>query len=155
MPFAQLVVGAPGAGKSTYCDGMQQFMAAIERPCAIVNLDPANDHTSYPAALDVRDLVTVDEVMEQEELGPNGGMIYALEELEHNFEWLEQGLRELGGMSSERLIVGIRVAKADSVHEQTDTYSLTARVKSSYSRTTILCAISSSVSRSSGTESAP
>lgn len=99
MPFAQLVVGAPGSGKSTYCDGMQQFMAAIERPCAVVNLDPANDHTSYPAALDVRDLVTVDDVMETENLGPNGGMIYALEELEHNFEWLEEGLKGLGGMT--------------------------------------------------------
>lgn len=98
MPFAQLVIGPPGSGKSTYCDGMQQFMAAIERPCAVVNLDPANDHTSYPAALDVRDLVTLDEIMEAEDLGPNGGVLYALEELEHNFEWLEEGLKSLNGM---------------------------------------------------------
>jgi GPN-loop GTPase len=97
MPFAQLVVGPPGSGKSTYCDGMHQFMGAIQRKCSVVNLDPANDHASYPAALDVRDLVTLDEVMEAEDLGPNGGVIYALEELEHNFEWLEQGLKELGG----------------------------------------------------------
>ncbi|KAK7629902.1 hypothetical protein IWX48DRAFT_200641 [Phyllosticta citricarpa] len=97
MPFAQLVIGSPGAGKSTYCNGMHQFMSAIGRKCSVVNLDPANDQTSYPAALDVRDLVTVEEVMEAEELGPNGGMIYAMEELEHNLEWLEQGLKELGG----------------------------------------------------------
>ncbi|KAK8160948.1 hypothetical protein IWX90DRAFT_438902 [Phyllosticta citrichinensis] len=96
MPFAQLVIGSPGAGKSTYCNGMHQFMSAIGRKCSVVNLDPANDQTTYPAALDVRDLVTVEEVMEAEELGPNGGMIYAVEELEHNLEWLEQGLKELG-----------------------------------------------------------
>ncbi|KAK7538386.1 uncharacterized protein J3D65DRAFT_325060 [Phyllosticta citribraziliensis] len=96
MPFAQLVIGSPGAGKSTYCNGMHQFMSAIGRKCSVVNLDPANDQTTYPAALDVRDLVTVEEVMEAEELGPNGGMIYAMEELEHNLEWLEQGLKELG-----------------------------------------------------------
>ncbi|KAJ9644570.1 hypothetical protein H2199_003533 [Coniosporium tulheliwenetii] len=96
MPFAQLVIGAPGAGKSTYCDGMQQFMSAIERKCSVVNLDPANDHVSYPVALDVRNLVTLEEIMEAEELGPNGGVLYALEELEHNFEWLEEGLKELG-----------------------------------------------------------
>ncbi|KAH7130453.1 hypothetical protein B0J11DRAFT_523188 [Dendryphion nanum] len=96
MPFAQLVIGPPGSGKSTYCDGMQQFMTAIERKCSVVNLDPANDHTTYPCALDVRDLVTIEEAMEQEELGPNGGVLYALEELEHNFEWLEEGLKELG-----------------------------------------------------------
>lgn len=35
--------------------------------------------------------------MESEELGPNGGVLYALEELEHNFKWLEDGLKELDG----------------------------------------------------------
>jgi len=97
MPFAQLVIGPPGSGKSTYCDGMQQFMSAIGRKCSVVNLDPANEHTSYTTALDVRDLITLEEVMEAEELGPNGGVLYALEELEHNIEWLEEGLSKLGG----------------------------------------------------------
>jgi hypothetical protein len=77
---------------------MHQFMSAIGRRCSVVNLDPANDKTTYPAALDVRDLVTLDEIMEGEEaLGPNGGVLYALEELEHNFEWLEKGLKGLDG----------------------------------------------------------
>ncbi|KAI9798015.1 MAG: hypothetical protein M1835_005018 [Candelina submexicana] len=97
MPFAQLVLGPPGSGKSTYCDGMHQFMGAIGRKCSVVNLDPANDQTSYPCALDVRDLITLDEIMTDEELGPNGGVLYALEELEHNIDWLEQGLGQLGG----------------------------------------------------------
>ncbi|KAI9870551.1 MAG: hypothetical protein M1830_004110 [Pleopsidium flavum] len=34
--------------------------------------------------------------MVEEELGPNGGVLYALEELENNIEWLEQGLGRLG-----------------------------------------------------------
>jgi GTPase SAR1 family protein len=99
MPFAQLVIGPPGAGKSTYCNGMHQFLGAIGRQCSIVNLDPANDNMSYPCALDVRDLVKLEEIMEEDKLGPNGGVLYALEELEHNFDWLENGLKELGGMS--------------------------------------------------------
>lgn len=98
MPFAQLVIGPPGSGKSTYCDGMLQFMSAIGRRCSVINLDPANDRTTYPAAIDVRDLVTLDEIMKDEELGPNGGVLYALEELEHNFEWLESGLKDLEGI---------------------------------------------------------
>lgn len=100
MPFAQLVIGPPGSGKSTYCDGMQQFMSAIGRKCSVVNLDPANDHTSYPCALDIRDLVNLESVMADEELGPNGGVLYALEELEHNIEWLYKGLDALGGTCS-------------------------------------------------------
>ena len=63
----------------------------------MVNLDPANDSTSYPCALDVRDLVALDEIMRDEELGPNGATLYAIEELENNFEWLEGGLKGLGG----------------------------------------------------------
>ena len=34
--------------------------------------------------------------MAEEELGPNGGVLYALEELEHNIEWLQDGLTGLG-----------------------------------------------------------
>ncbi|KAI2623708.1 hypothetical protein GGS21DRAFT_494219 [Xylaria nigripes] len=96
MPFAQLVLGSPGAGKSTYCDGMHQFMSAIGRECSVVNLDPANDKTNYPCALDIRNLVTLEEIMADDQLGPNGGTLYAFEELEHNVEWLEGGLKELG-----------------------------------------------------------
>ncbi|KAK5239104.1 hypothetical protein LTR40_014851, partial [Exophiala xenobiotica] len=97
MPFGQLVIGPPGAGKSTYCNGMQQFMGAIGRKCSVVNLDPANDRTSYEAAVDVRELVTLESIMEDAGdgvgLGPNGGVLYALEELEENFEWLEERLK--------------------------------------------------------------
>jgi GTPase SAR1 family protein len=71
-------------------------MGAIGRQCSVVNLDPANDRTNYPCALDIRDLVTLEEIMADDRLGPNGGILYALEELEHNFEWLENGLKELG-----------------------------------------------------------
>lgn len=75
---------------------VQQFMGAIGRQCSVVNLDPANDHTNYPCALDIRDLVTLEEIMADDKLGPNGGILYALEELENNMEWLENGLKELG-----------------------------------------------------------
>lgn len=75
---------------------MQQFLNAIGRKSSVVNLDPANDATSYPCALDVRKLVTLEEIMANDELGPNGAVLYALEELEGNAEWLEEGLKKLG-----------------------------------------------------------
>ena len=156
MPFAQLVIGPPGSGKSTYCDGMQQFMTAIERKCSVVNLDPANDHTSYQPAVDVRDLVTIDEIMEQESLGPNGGVLFALEELEHNFEWLEEGLKELGG--EHELLQG-----HDQGHTfltccfllQMTTFCLTVQAKSNSSRTMGRCGTSSSAFINWGIEYSP
>ena len=71
-------------------------MSAIGRKCSVVNLDPANDRTTYPCAIDVRNLIKLEEIMEEDDLGPNGAVLYALEELENNMEWLEQGLSELG-----------------------------------------------------------
>ena len=75
---------------------MSQFLSAIGRKCSVVNLDPANDHVSYPCALDVRSLVKLEEIMAQDELGPNGAVLYALEEVEENWEWMEAGLKGLG-----------------------------------------------------------
>lgn len=78
--FGQVVIGPPGSGKSTYCHGMYQFMSAIGRKLCVINLDPANDRLPYSnCALDIRDILTLDEVMEQLSLGPNGGLMYALE----------------------------------------------------------------------------
>jgi GPN-loop GTPase len=71
-------------------------MGAIGRQSSVVNLDPANDHTSYECAVDIRELVKLEDVMKDDILGPNGAVLYALEELEHNLDWLEERLAELG-----------------------------------------------------------
>lgn len=45
--FGQIVIGPPGSGKTTYCNGMSQFLTALGRKVAVVNIDPANDHIPY------------------------------------------------------------------------------------------------------------
>ena len=101
MPFAQLVIGPPGSGKTTYCHGMQQFMRAIGRPCVLVNLDPANDGLPYQAHVDISDLIRLEDVMEDEELGPNGGLIFCMEYLEKNLDWLEDRIRGVSVAAAE------------------------------------------------------
>lgn len=71
--FGQLVVGPPGSGKTTYCNGMQQMCRALHRACCVVNLDPANYDLQYDCDIDIRSLVTVESVMQEYNLGPNGG----------------------------------------------------------------------------------
>ena len=61
-----------------------------------MNLDPANDNLTYEPAIDIRELVMLRDVMETEGLGPNGAIMYALEVLENNMEWLIEKLQGLG-----------------------------------------------------------
>ena len=50
-----------------------QHGLAIKRNFKIVNLDPAAEHFKYPVAVDIRDLISLDDVVEELEYGPNGG----------------------------------------------------------------------------------
>jgi GTPase SAR1 family protein len=73
MPFGQLIIGSPGAGKTTYCAGAQAFLHALDRPAAVVNLDPANERRllPYAPAVDINELISVADVMREFGLGPN------------------------------------------------------------------------------------
>ncbi|KAK4688226.1 GPN-loop GTPase, partial [Tremellales sp. Uapishka_1] len=93
--FGQLVTGPPGAGKSTYCHGMHQFLSALGRPVHIINLDPAVPNPPYPCSISITELITLDSVMDEYGLGPNGAMLYCIEYLEANFDWLVERLDEL------------------------------------------------------------
>jgi len=45
--YGQLVVGPPACGKTTYCNGLAQFMRQMGRTVAIVNLDFANEQHDW------------------------------------------------------------------------------------------------------------
>ncbi|POM77132.1 GPN-loop GTPase, partial [Phytophthora palmivora] len=116
MRCCQMVMGPAGTGKSTYCNNMHEFCAASGRMTYVVNLDPAADQFDYPVAfapvhltsfvLDIRDLISVEDVMEELGYGPNGGLIYCMEiedmltddandrYLVQNLDWLQDLLGE-------------------------------------------------------------
>lgn len=95
--FGQAVIGPPGSGKTTYCLGMSEFLRALGRRVAVVNLDPANEGLPYECAVDVGELVGLGDVMEALRLGPNGGLLYCMEYLEANLDWLRAKLDPLRG----------------------------------------------------------
>ncbi|XP_075294342.1 GPN-loop GTPase 2 [Opisthocomus hoazin] len=97
LAFGQVVIGPPGSGKTTYCHGMQEFMGRIGRKVTVVNLDPANETMPYQCAVDIAELITLPDVMESLKLGPNGGLIYCMEYLEANFDWLQEKLAAFRG----------------------------------------------------------
>ena len=97
MPYAQLVIGPAGSGKSTYCQTIFQHCSALGQRRHCINLDPAADQFNYPVTADVQDLITVDDVMEELDLGPNGALMYCMEYLEDNMDdWLAEALEGFG-----------------------------------------------------------
>ncbi|OII73346.1 ATPase [Cryptosporidium ubiquitum] len=94
MRFAQLVVGPAGSGKSTYCSIIQKHCEVTGRTCHVVNLDPAAEHFNYSCQLDIRDLISLNDVMEEIHLGPNGGQVFAMEYFIENLDWLEDQLNK-------------------------------------------------------------
>lgn len=93
--FGQVVIGPPGSGKTTYCNGMSQFLKLIGRKVAVINLDPANDSLPYECTINIEDLIKLDDVMMEHSLGPNGGLVYCMDYLEKNIDWLESKLKPL------------------------------------------------------------
>ncbi|XP_011494906.1 PREDICTED: GPN-loop GTPase 2 [Ceratosolen solmsi marchali] len=93
--FGQLVIGPPGSGKTTYCNNMGKFLESLGRKVAIINIDPANENMKYRPIIDISELVKHKEVMETYKLGPNGALIYCIEFLEKNIDWLMKRILNL------------------------------------------------------------
>ena len=43
--YGQVISGPPGSGKTTYCNGMQEYLRLFGRNAYVINLDPANEGT--------------------------------------------------------------------------------------------------------------
>ncbi|KAH9750775.1 hypothetical protein KPL71_014007 [Citrus sinensis] len=80
MVFGQVVIGPPGSGKTTYCNGMSQFLSLVGRNECAVNIE---------------DLIRLSDVMMEYSLGPNGGLMYCMDYLEKNIDWLQSKLEPL------------------------------------------------------------
>jgi len=69
-----------GAGKSTFVQQIASHLHARTPPAPpyVLNLDPAVSRLPFEANIDIRDTVNYQEVMKQYNLGPNGGIMTAL-----------------------------------------------------------------------------
>jgi GTPase SAR1 family protein len=78
QPICIVVLGMAGSGKTSLVQRLTSHLYEKESPPYVVNLDPACLDVPYPANVDIRDTVKYKEVMKQYSLGPNGGIITAL-----------------------------------------------------------------------------
>ncbi|KAL2043529.1 hypothetical protein N7G274_003836 [Stereocaulon virgatum] len=93
--FGVLVMGPAGAGKTTFCSALIQHLRLNKRSCFYVNLDPAAEEFAYEPDLDIKELVSLEDVMEEMGLGPNGGLIYCFEFLLENLDFLSDAIDPL------------------------------------------------------------
>ncbi|KAI0764226.1 XPA-binding protein 1 [Trametes elegans] len=79
-PIVIITIGMAGAGKSTFVQRINSYLHSKEPPSPpyVLNLDPAVANTPYEANIDIRDTVDYHKVMKEYNLGPNGGILTAL-----------------------------------------------------------------------------
>lgn len=76
-PTCVIVLGMAGSGKTTFVQRLVSVLYSVGKPY-VINLDPACKEVPYPANIDIRDTVNYKEVMKRYSLGPNGGIVTAL-----------------------------------------------------------------------------
>ena len=81
MRYAVLVTGPAGSGKSTFSNALITHLHTSKRTGHLVNLDPAaaSDSFEYEPTIDIKDLISLQDVMDELEYGPNGGLVYCFE----------------------------------------------------------------------------
>ena len=89
-----VMMGTAGCGKSTLTSALESFMKNYDLDVVTVNLDPAARRLPYNPDVDVRDLVDVDEIMNQLGLGPNGALVAAVDMVAGQVDQLKEMIEE-------------------------------------------------------------
>lgn len=96
------VVGTAGAGKSSLVTAFQRWARFLEIDALTINLDPGAERVHYDPEFDVRDLISLAEVMDRYDLGPNGAQILAADLVAAQADEI---MDELEGLSGDMLII--------------------------------------------------
>jgi len=101
-PPVLFVVGTAGAGKSSLVTSFQRWARFLEIDALTINLDPGAERVHYDPEFDVRDLISLAEVMDRYDLGPNGAQILAADLVAAQADDI---MDELEGLSGDMLII--------------------------------------------------
>jgi GTPase SAR1 family protein len=88
------IVGTAGSGKSLLAASLAEFLRRENQRVAILNLDPGVLKTPYLPEIDIRRYVDIQTLMEDYGLGPNGGLVLAMDLGADYIEKMNQEIRE-------------------------------------------------------------
>jgi GTPase SAR1 family protein len=96
-PPVLFVVGTAGAGKSSLVTAFQRWSRFLDIETMSVNLDPGAERVHYDPEFDVREFISLTDVMDEYDLGPNGAQILAADLLAAQAEEIGLELESLSG----------------------------------------------------------
>lgn len=85
-------IGTAGSGKSTLTDLFKKWMSRKGLDSITVNLDPGAENLPYEPDVDIRDWISIKEIMDSYELGPNGAQIACADMLALNTEDVKKSI---------------------------------------------------------------
>lgn len=85
-------IGTAGSGKSTLTYNFQQWMNLRELDAITVNLDPGAENLPYEPDVDIRDWISLKEIMDTYGLGPNGAQIACADMLALNTDDIKKSI---------------------------------------------------------------
>ncbi|MEM0158716.1 MAG: ATP/GTP-binding protein, partial [Thermoplasmataceae archaeon] len=74
---------------------MKDWMITNDYDAVVVNLDPGSEFVPYDPEIDIRETISLDQIMSEFNLGPNGAQIVASDLLLENLDSIEKTLKEL------------------------------------------------------------
>ena len=90
MSVNLFVVGPAGVGKSTMVGTFKRWMTLNGFNTVTINLDPGVDKLPYVPDIDIREWISLSDIMDEYELGPNGAQIVAADLLATKCDELEE-----------------------------------------------------------------
>ncbi|MBS7651174.1 MAG: ATP/GTP-binding protein [Candidatus Bathyarchaeia archaeon] len=89
------LVGMAGSGKSSLTGAFHEWLKLNEQNSITVNLDPGVTNLPYNPDVDIRDYISLEAIMEEYQLGPNGGLILAADLIGDNIEEVRESIEEI------------------------------------------------------------
>jgi GTPase SAR1 family protein len=71
------VIGTAGSGKSLFTASFTEWLKVGNQKTVTVNLDPGVLNLPYSPDIDIRDRININQLMDEYNLGPNGGLVLA------------------------------------------------------------------------------
>jgi len=92
--FIVFIVGTAGSGKSLLTASFSNWLKIGKQKAITLNLDPGVVVLPYSPDLDIRDYITIDQLMEKYGLGPNGALVMAADLIADEAERLGEEVEE-------------------------------------------------------------